>query len=233
MHHARVEGYQSIRGVGRAAMGLLLANGALVLLTIPSALLQIGLLSRIERGDFTEDELAANDAREAVLGLGISGLYLLTAVVFLVFLHRAYRNTVAFGHTPQHGLGWAVGAWFVPFLNLVRPFQIVREIWHASDPDTDAEQPITDQSPPLLVAWWASWIIMNIAGQITFRVSLNAETASSLRTATMLNIGNDLLTLVAAPLAALVVRGLVQRQEARATRRMSEEERSQIESAFR
>jgi len=29
--------------------------------------------------------------------------------------------------------GWAVGYWFVPFVNLVRPYQIVADLWLRSD----------------------------------------------------------------------------------------------------
>jgi hypothetical protein len=48
---------------------------------------------------------------------------------------RAYRNLPALGaESPRFSSGWAVGAWFVPFLNLVRPKQIMDDIWRASDP---------------------------------------------------------------------------------------------------
>ena len=35
----------------------------------------------------------------------------------------------------SRGAGWAIGPWFVPILNLFRPWQIAVETWEGSDPD--------------------------------------------------------------------------------------------------
>ncbi|QYO65100.1 DUF4328 domain-containing protein [Leptolyngbya sp. 7M] len=46
-----------------------------------------------------------------------------TIVLFLVWLYRAHKNL--FSLKPTHldfSPGWAVGWWFIPFLNLVRPY---------------------------------------------------------------------------------------------------------------
>jgi len=73
--------------------------------------------------------LAAGAGVVAWLGFAASwvGLALWTS--------RMYRNLFALGvgelrFTP----GWGLGSWFVPFLNLVRPKQIVDDLWRATDP---------------------------------------------------------------------------------------------------
>src|SRR5262245_21450048 len=60
-----------------------------------------------------------------------------TAVVFLLWQHRAYNNLPALGvPRPDFSSGWVVGSWFAPFLNLVRLYQIVKYIRDKSNPET-------------------------------------------------------------------------------------------------
>jgi hypothetical protein len=97
-----------------------------------------------------------------LLYVGVSLLQLLifiaTAVAFLMWLHRAYRNLPALGATRLDTTpGWAVGYFFIPFANLVKPFQAVREIWHESAPGGEAREGFGGVSSrsgtPALVGW--------------------------------------------------------------------------------
>src|SRR5688572_9717366 len=61
-------------------------------------------------------------------------------VVFLVWMRRSYINLKALGvRGLEYSPGWAVGCWFIPFVNLVRPYTIMKEIWTRSDPDLEAQ----------------------------------------------------------------------------------------------
>lgn len=229
-----MDAYKSLRGVGLATVVLLALNAASVLATIPSSLAQLALADRIATGDFLEADLVANDLRQQLLAIAGVGLMLVTAVVFIVWFHRAYTNLRAWNHEPAHGPGWAIGGWFVPILSLFRPYQIAREIWSASGPASPDDEPALQAGSPILVAWWTAWIADNILGQITFRVSMNVETPSGLSTATQLQIVNDALMCVAAILALLVVRAITRRQEERAaqTAGLAQGELDAIQEAF-
>jgi heme/copper-type cytochrome/quinol oxidase subunit 2 len=46
-----------------------------------------------------------------------------TIVFFLIWEYRAYKNLSALNaQNLEHSPGWAVGWWFIPFANLVKPF---------------------------------------------------------------------------------------------------------------
>ena len=84
-----------------------------------------------------EPDLAASLVVAAV-GLGALVLNLLAAVAFCVWIHRAASNLPALG---RYGMkftpGWCVGWFFIPFANLVKPFQAVKELWRASHPNPE------------------------------------------------------------------------------------------------
>lgn len=100
-----------------------------------------------------------------VLGSSLVGL--LCAGLFLTWFYLAYSNL------PKLGLGrlrlssgWAIGAWFVPFLNLIRPKQIADDLWWATDGEADLSVGAEPKTSPLLNWWWgtllAGWLLTGI-----------------------------------------------------------------------
>ena len=62
---------------------------------------------------------------QATTGLFQSTIYVATAVMFLIWIFRIYKNLDSL-ENQQHrefSAGWAVGWWFVPFANLLNPFK--------------------------------------------------------------------------------------------------------------
>lgn len=60
---------------------------------------------------------------------------LVTHTTWLVWQYRGHTDArVIAAETAPTSPAWGVLCWFVPFLNFVKPFQVVREIQHASVP---------------------------------------------------------------------------------------------------
>jgi hypothetical protein len=202
-----------------------------------SAVMQLFLLDAMELGAATDAEIASNDERESALTTVVLVLYLCTGVAFVAWFHRAYTNLRAFEHEPLHRTGWAIYGWVVPIANFFRPYQIAREIWHVSDPQRAREAwvPI-EGSPPLLVAWWALWVVGNLIGQVSFRMGMHADTIDSLRSLTITNLIVDGLSVVSVPLAILLVREISSRQETLWSRAagsgLGESERDELQRVF-
>lgn len=148
-------------------------------------------------------------------------IFIATAVAFVTWLHRAYRNLPALGAVrPDTTPGWAVGYFFIPFVNLVKPFQVVREIWHESMPGDEAREGFGGVSarsgtPPLIGWWWAFWIIANVAGRVSDRVVDMVGTIEGMLRASWVLMASDALFIIAAVLAILVVKRIDEMQEAK------------------
>jgi len=143
-------------------------------------------------------------------------------IVFLIWEHRANSNLRPLGvPRPEFSSRWAVGSWFVPFLNLVVPFQIVRYIWRKSDPDTVKANGgfgawnDSGAGELTLKAWWGFWIATGIVGRFSDRISRRAKELSEHELATWAGIFAAILAIIAALLAISVVRGVNARQEER------------------
>ena len=145
-------------------------------------------------------------------------LFLTLVILFCVWVHRGNANARALGaQSMRFSPGWAVGWFLVPFMNLFRPYQVVREVWKASAPEVSSRWEQL-QTPVLVKAWWAmllvSWLVFGsnlslsgpiiTAGMIRFLIAKGAISV-------LTHVGSCILAL-------LLVQNIHQRQEAKAAR---------------
>ena len=179
---------------------------------------QASLLSGIATGQtVSAADAEANDARVQLVAILALLVFLVTAVAFLLWIHRAHKNLESLGASQlDYSPGWAVGGFFVPFLNLIRPFQVMREIWKASDPDVDYQNASSWQyaaSSPLIGFWWGTWILSGVLGRLVFSFSRDAKTVDALLSMTHLSIASDVVNLIPAVLVVVLIRSIEARQQ--------------------
>ncbi len=223
--------FEPITGRARWAVIALVAIMVVDVLSIGSDILEIRLMDRLIDGDETAiADLDGDDLRQGVVALSYLVATIVAAVFFIRWFRRAYGNLDALGAKRRYGLGWAIGSWFVPFLNLWRPKQIADDIWRGSDPTYRAtELGMTKTSVPgLLNGWWGAWIVASILGTTILRTSFDTPTAGDagvsallfgdtsgaedIRTAAILDATASVIDIAAGVLAILVVRMLTARE---------------------
>lgn len=99
--------------------------------------------------------------------------YLACAVVIGRWIYRVNKNAWQISDAMTVSPRWSVGSFFIPILNLFRPFSGVRETWQASHAPADAD---TVPVPAIMRLWWAGWLIAGAFGQLSFRLGLRAAT---------------------------------------------------------
>ena len=163
----------------------------------------------------------ANDSLRISLALANLGVLIVGVIVYLVWIHRAHKNLQALGNRMlEFTPGWAAGWYFVPFLNLVRPFQVMREIVGGSDPDTVPRSGTEWQAAslsPVIGAWWAAYIISGILGRAATSQAGRAEGPDAFASAMQLSMVSDLVDLVAIALWIAVMCIVTRNQYARYT----------------
>ena len=202
----------------RWTVRLLIAGICLDVVAMASGLLQVSLVNRVIGGAaITAAEAAANDSRQGLIGGLRILLFLATAVAFLMWLSRAYKNLWALNAvTPSYSPGWAVGSFFVPFLNLVRPFRIVRELWHLSDSGSTIPALRAEgrnlPTPAVVGWWWGIWLVSGFLGQAALRASWQMKTPQDILGASYVSLVGDVVSIVAAFLAISLVRAIEAKQ---------------------
>jgi len=136
---------------------------ALVLVTIAmivSGILEWWFLQRMLDGEFTASTYAAaeegNNLRQGIVSFIQMAVFLISCFLVLRWFYRAYGNLRGLGarsltFTPA----WVVGWYFIPVLNLWKPYRAMRELWLVSHNPHDWRW----ASPAGLVPlWWGAWL---------------------------------------------------------------------------
>jgi hypothetical protein len=191
-------------------------------------LVNLWLFSRLAAGEHVgDDQITAIDGATGIIAiLGLVGL-VFAIVTFIRWLVQARRNVEALGARGLvHSREWAVWGWFVPFLNLVRPYQVVDEVWRASDPQPGRPfATMREQTPSLLGLWWGAWILCGVLSQIVSRMEGALDETSDIGSfilAGRVSVVASLLSVGTALLAIRIIRGIDARQHHSALRMAAE-----------
>lgn len=171
-----------------------------------SNLMQYQLLKTAQERMALSPEVAGqNDLRQRIIGI-ISILCLVaTIVIFIMWYYRAYKNLHALKINRLHYTpGWAIGGWFVPILNLSRPYEIMKEIWNETQrfylPDGE-----NSSSVSIIGWWWTFWLSDNILSNISSRITMAAGTIPQYMFSSMFSVISDTAGIIAMIITLIMV----------------------------
>lgn len=188
--------FRSLRGI----QGLL--TPLLVLYAFMDVLVSIAGFVVPTAGDETAELTATDWALAAAMVL--YGLVALTTLItFGRFLVRSNVNARCFAPIVKFSPASMVWWHFVPIANLFKPYEAFKAVWQASGGPHDYSS-----QHPQMGLWWASWIIVGILGNISWRLD---EPASAI-----VGLISSPVTIASCYFAFVVTRALTERQEATA-----------------
>lgn len=223
--------FRSAFRLGRVVKFLLVFHMGTLVLSIFMGVFQNGVLS----GNPTEEEAEIAEILVGMVALLYMIVLITLMVTFSMWIHRTYGNLTSLGvMKPRFSPGWAVGFYFIPVLNLFRPYQATKEVWYGSDPERNDFDPESYQSKApsaLLSWWWGMWLFSGMVARGTSRIYNRAETVDSLIAANKLMIFSDFMDILSALLAFLVVKRITDMQEQK-HRQLEEERRMSADRTY-
>ncbi len=210
--------YRPAKSRANWATFFLAVFGLIAIASIISTIAEIGLLQRINSGEFVSDaEAVSNDNRQRAIGLLYSTAFVAAAIAFLVWIRRASDNLARLGVREQRfSPGWAVGWWFIPFAWLFRPYQVMKEIWKGSYPEIDAKNPDAWTDSPtsrLLGPWWGAWLLSLWAANSLSVLFSSDATVSDLIVSGYRSVASDAIGTVALVLVVILMRRITSNQD--------------------
>lgn len=111
----------------------------------------------------TLDTLLAPDRATLGLLLATSAMSVVTGLVFVTWLFLACRNVVLYGVRSRRSPGWAIGAWFIPVVNLWWPKQVVDDALRGSRANVPAGTDVSRlPRSGVVTAWWVCWLLAGV-----------------------------------------------------------------------
>ncbi|MGH3432360.1 MAG: DUF4328 domain-containing protein [Thermocrispum sp.] len=166
--------------IGKVACGLILAVAAAEVLVVvlfweATGLLEDALSRRVDPAVAYSDFLAVLELADSV-DWAYWGSALVAAAVFVLWLWRARQNSDLLSdglHSRERG--WVIGGWFVPIVSFWFPYQVVRDVWRASNPSAGVPRDLgpNGRSMPgsALIGWWWFWfLVASISATVSWRL---------------------------------------------------------------
>jgi hypothetical protein len=179
--------------------------------SVLSVLSDVMQMNLFVSGPLSSATAERNDLRQQVIAALYLAAFIVTGIAFLKWTYRANLNCRGFGaRDMEFTPGWSIGFYFIPIMNLYRPYLAMREIWKVShNPLAWEDEP----GGPLLAWWWTLWLASTVLGQISFRLSMRAETIDSLQVATAASIISNLVDIPLDIIAISLVSAIFMKQE--------------------
>lgn len=194
---------------GKTAIILLWVMVALEIATFVSEGMQYLMIEEyFKTGEITDATADSNDMRQMFVYVLYLGGLTISAITFLSWFRRAYYN-LGLRMNKTKTDGWAVGAWFIPILNLFWPYQIMVELYTKTTEFINKKRYTSHdykaKSTFFVGWWWAFWVLNNIMSQIVSRISLSSESIEDLSLDSQLSMANSVLGILAGLFAIKVV----------------------------
>ena len=132
---------------------------------------------------------------------------LATAVATLIWLYQAYGSREADPTLLTYRRWWTIGGWFVPAVNLVRPYQLFRDLYLATAGTPATEQPRAPLRCPNRFGWW--WLCLvagNLLSSVADRMTTDHSGVAQIQAAMGLVVVSELILIAAAVLFIGVLR---------------------------
>jgi hypothetical protein len=218
----KTSSFQQTQRISRTIMGLLslLALGDIVNFILTFCDVYFPYMIPVEGGEPVSIWMAFM----GFVGLVQFPLSVITAVCFLMWVYRSYKNLKPLGAAEtDFSPGWVIGFWFIPFANLVLPFMNMREIWNKSDPGGYGRGAARGEGVTLgsLGTWWALWLIANLMANVSVYMQISDPNKDLALSATAFSAIAFFFSVLAAIAAINVVKSVTERQKLRYERMFS------------
>ncbi|MGO4648918.1 DUF4328 domain-containing protein [Nocardia sp. 2YAB30] len=157
---------RSVRPLGALGFGAIALVVGMVVMLLISTIIDWVTLADFERSWRQPGAIRKEWSSESWAGSLASLLLLGAGIAVIAWLWRAHRNAEALC-AARHRLpiGWVIGGWFCPVVNLWFPHTILADVLRASDPIIPADAPDLRGRPagPVVTVWWlsllAGWVL--------------------------------------------------------------------------
>ena len=172
-------------------------------------------IQALEVPDFDPQAWEANQGGQELIALGQLLAHLVGGLVFLKWLARATLNSQGFlpreAAPMRFSPTMAVVVWFIPFINLVRPYQVVADLFRIATNPADWSR---QSAPPWLILWWLHRLACGVFAWRAMTALTEAKTPGQLAEAMRLSMASGVAGITVSLFGLVLVKALMNRQRA-------------------
>lgn len=154
------------------------------------------------------EQLIQGDQLETALAVILLALIVVLAILFLRWFHLCYKNLSALEiRDLEHSPGWAVGWFFIPFANLVKPYSVAYEMWTACESDDEETS-----ANWVVIVWWMTFLVSSFFDRFVMTRVNKAESLEDYLDIVSIDTAASVVSIIGAAFAVNFVKRLTERQ---------------------
>lgn len=201
-----MNGYRQNGERARIIIILFITHFAVMVASIAAQLWQFSEGIAYENGTTDSVRLTNSDSVVSIITFAFLITSILCMIYFIRWFRRAYFNLIFLSpRDTSYTEGWAAGAWFVPFMNFVRPYRIMQELWHGSLKLVSGNR--NNNYPSTLIgAWWITWLLYNFTYRTSNKIEMDISSMENFRSQIILHVVGEVIGLTSLVFIILLVR---------------------------
>ncbi|WP_327093081.1 DUF4328 domain-containing protein [Nonomuraea sp. NBC_01738] len=183
---------------------MLASDSLLGLVVAVNAFRRAELLDRLDADEDSVpmSDLDFSDLVDTTLSYVRTGVFLICALAFVLWLYRVKRNAdrlMPQGH--RHHWLWALFGWVVPIVWWWIPKHVVEDVWNTSHPGEYRAR----RKPLLIVGWWTAFLLASLLAAVVRTRAFTGQDWGVQAAATRAGVWVAALYLIAAALAVPII----------------------------
>ncbi|MEM7412187.1 MAG: DUF4328 domain-containing protein [Myxococcota bacterium] len=184
---------------------------------VPAGLVYAAYLQSLDPNAVVEElEFVPSEMAYAVIGLAQLVALIVAAIFFIRWFYLVHGNLSSLSdEPPTHHTRWTIWGFIIPFLNLIRPHQLMREVWSITSNAWEREPSrVVGVARPVdrVNLWWGFFLGTSLLGNAVARAGVRASSAQETVYATWATVAVDAVDLAAALVAVSLVRSVTELQ---------------------
>lgn len=165
---------------------------------------QYELLHKANEFGITDEQANSNDTRIQIVIFVYVFILFISGITFIRWFRRAFYNLELKIKNLNFSNGSIVYAWFIPIINLYRPFQIMKEMYLETISLLNKNKIDHNLNLNIVIIWWILWTLTNCLE--AFSSISPGETIDELITSTIITIVFGCADIVVAILAIMLIK---------------------------
>jgi len=182
---------------------------AIQVIAVVLDIIQLNILKELDSGTTLSHQVTdANDARQQYISLSLFIANIFSAITFIQWFRRAYFNLQTLVGDLEWDDSWVAGFWFIPIINLFKPFQLMREMYRRSILYLTDSSEISDLKVSVtpVAWWWVLWVGRSLIGAIMLPFAFEYPESDPMINMTRISIFTGLLIIPLAYFTVKVIR---------------------------
>ncbi len=135
------------------------------------------LYALADGANYSESAFHDIESLANILNIFHAGIAILSFILFVTWFYKSYANLENVVDNLEHKKGWIIGAWFVPFVNLYKPYKIMKDMYLKVQGILNYKESYHKDSISTSVIgwWWATFLTSSLTSEISEAFFKHAE----------------------------------------------------------